>query len=161
MNIQEASEVLGLCHFLKTPKHVFLTQSKKDVAEILGECSFLRPPKHVFMTREKLWGEVNGDKEYYRGIQPRSKHDSILLSADRDESSPIHEAIHTYGLNELGTEVLTRVIMRKNKVLKNFPLLRKLTTKRLSYKKVDSSKEYPWAHRNEYKNRVQHFILQS
>lgn len=95
----------------------------------------------------------------YRGLQPKSKGDSIFLSAQADQSTPIHESVHTYGIDELGTEFITRAIMRKNKLLENFPLLKQLTKKKLAYKKVEESQSYPEAHTSKYHERVEHYVL--
>lgn len=129
-----------------------------EVSEILGVCYFLRAPRHIFMTSEKIWAEEDG-KTFFRGLQPKSKGDSIFLSAQADSSTPIHEAIHTYGIDEVGTEILTRVIMRKNEVLQNFPRLNGMFKKRLKYRKVEASEAYPQAHARRYRGRVEHYVL--
>lgn len=131
-----------------------------EVSEILGLCHFLRAPKHVFITEETVSSKEDG-VTYYRGLQPKYKGDSIFLSAQMDQSTPIHETIHTYGIDELGTDVLTRIILRKNKILQNFTLLKDLTKKKLIYEKVESSSEYPEAHMEKFKGRVEHYVLVS
>ena len=130
----------------------------QEVSEILGVCYFLRAPKHVFITQEQVWSREDG-VTHYRGLQPKSKGNSIFLSAQADLSTPIHETVHTYGVNEFGTEILTRLIMRKNEVLKKFPFLRELTKKKLVYRKVEGSREYPQAHGERYRRRLEHFVL--
>lgn len=130
----------------------------QEVSEILGVCYFLRVPRHIFMTSEKVWAEENG-VTFFRGLQPKSKQDSIFLSASADNSTPIHEAIHTYGVGEAGTEVMTRAIMRKNKILENFPVLKGILGKKVRYEKVESDVEYPWAHQSKWSGRVEHFVL--
>lgn len=130
----------------------------QEVSEILGVCYFLRVPKHVFITQEQVWSRDDGVTRY-RGLQPKSKGDSIFLSAQADSSTSIHEAIHTYGIDEFGTEILTRLIMRKNEVLKKLPLLRELTRKTLTYKRVERSRAYPQAHEPKYRGRVEHYVL--
>lgn len=130
-----------------------------EVSEILGLCYFLKAPKHVFITDEKVSSHHDG-VTFFRGLQPKSKGDSIFLTAQADESSPIHEGIHAgLGLGEPGTEVLTRIIIRKNKLLRNFPILTQTLSKKLIYKEVQESKEYPQAHAEKYKGRVKHYIL--
>lgn len=130
-----------------------------EVSEILGLCRFLRVPKHVFITDEKVWAQEDGIT-HYRGLQPKSKSDSMFLTAQADESTPIHEAIHAMmGLDEFGTDILTRAVMRKNEVIRNFPMLKSLMRREVKYRKVESSEEYPWAHQPRFQQRVEHYVL--
>ena len=131
-----------------------------EVSEILGLCHFLRAPSHIFITSEPVFEEKHGMRTYFRGLQPKSKGDSIFLPLHADDTTPIHEAVHAVtGLDEFGTEIITRSIIRKNQIMEQFPLLRQITKKKISYQKVESSEEYPWAHQEKYRDRVQHFIL--
>lgn len=134
----------------------------KEVSDILGLCHFLKAPEHVFLTNEPVTSQVDGKIIKYRGLQPKIKGDSIFLTVDADESSPIHEAIHaSLGLGEPGTALLTRVIMRKNRILSNFPAIQNSFKKQLVYEPVESSAEYPRAHLPEYAERVRHFVLKT
>jgi len=96
---------------------------------------------------------------FYRGLQPKSKGDSIFLGAQADPSTPIHETIHTYGIDEIGAEFLTRLIQRKNRLIQNFPNLKRVFTKKVKYRKVSSSEEYPEAHKPKFRGRVEHYVL--
>ena len=127
-----------------------------EVSELLGLCHFLRVPKHVFITDEVV-SDARGT--LYRGLQPKTKHDAIFLGQHADDTTPIHEAIHTLGIGELGAEVLTRAIMRKNRAISNFPLLKQQRTRQVSYTKVDRSKDYPEVHTDKFKGRVEHYVL--
>ena len=132
----------------------------QEVSEILGLCSFLRVPKHVFIANERVWEEQGGRKTFFRGLQPQQKHDSMLLSkVDADNSTPIHEAVHAYGFDEFGTEIVTRLIMKKNKALSHLPRIRELTKRNIKFTKVSASEEYPWAHQPKFQDRIDHFIL--
>jgi hypothetical protein len=131
-----------------------------EVSEILGLCSFLKAPKHVFITDERVSSHDDG-VTFYRGLQPKAKGDSIFLSGQADYTSPIHETVHaSLGLAEPGTELVTRVILRKNQVLQQFPLLKQTFSKKVVYKEVFESAEYPKAHAPEFQGRVRHFVLQ-
>lgn len=130
----------------------------EQVAQILGACYFLKAPKHVFITDEVVTGHHNHVTRY-RGLQPKYRGDAIFLSHDADESTPIHESIHAHlGVGEPTTDVLTRIVMRKNEVLNNFPNLKNLLQKQLSYQKVESSQEFPEAHSPQFRGRVEHYI---
>lgn len=132
MNIQEVSEILGLCHFLRVPKHVFITQE---------------PVQDDGGTR-------------YRGLQPKSKGDSIFITGLANETTPVHEAVHAmFGLDEVGTEIMTRAILRKNRALENFPELRAMLNRPPRYMKIESSKDYPEAHLEKFQGRVEHYVL--
>lgn len=132
-----------------------------EVSEILGLCSFLKAPQHVFITDERVSSHDNG-VTFYRGLQPKAKGDSIFLTGDQDHTSPIHETVHaSLGLGEPGTELVTRIILRKNQVLQQRPLLRQRLSKHVVYTEVFESAEYPKAHAQEYRGRVHHFVLQA
>lgn len=128
----------------------------EEVSEILGLCHFLKAPKHIFITSEVVSGKLNG-VVFYRGLQPKAKADAIFLSAQADQTTPVHETLHTLGLGEFGSGVLTRVIMRKNTALQNFPYLPR---KPIRYQEVSQSKDYPDAHSDKFEGRVRHFVLQ-
>ena len=131
-----------------------------EVSKILGLCNFLKVPKHVFITQEQIYSDESGKRTFYRGVQPQSKNDSIMVAANEaDESTPIHEAVHALGFNEMGTVVLTRAIMRKNRIVGRLPKLRNAVQRNIVYQKVEVSTDYPWAHGNGFKNRVEHYVL--
>lgn len=132
-----------------------------EVSEILGLCYCLKAPEHIFITNEKVSSREDG-VTFFRGLQPKAKGDSIFLTGLADQTSPIHEAVHaSLGLGEPGTELVTRIILRKNKVLQQRPLLRQRLSKPVMYTEVFESAEYPKAHAPEYRGRVRHFVLQA
>jgi len=49
--------------------------------------------------------------------------------------------------------------MRKNEVLDKFPILRNLIKKKVVYERVERSEEYPAAHTEKYRGRVEHYVL--
>jgi hypothetical protein len=131
-----------------------------EVSELLGLCNFLKAPKHVFITQEDVFSEEDGKITHYRGLQPKAKSDAIFLAAQSDDTTPIHETVHaSLGLGEFGTEVLTRVIMRKNEAVSNMPLLKGQLSRKLVYQRVEQSKDYPEAHSEKYRGRVEHYVL--
>lgn len=129
----------------------------EEVSEILGLCHFLRMPKHIFITQEPVSGPGG---ELYRGLQPKAKGDSMFITGLANETTPIHEAVHAmFGFDELGTEILTRTILRKNRVLENFPSLKERLKTSPKYVKVENDSEYPEAHQERFRGRVEHYIL--
>lgn len=132
-----------------------------EVSEILGLCHFLKVPKHIFITQEKVSSKEEGSREtFYRGLQPKSKGDSIFLTGQADCTTPVHEAVHAMtGFDEVGTEIVTKAILRKNQILNLFPNIRSLRNKPPVYKKVESDPEYPEAHMEKFNGRVEHYVL--
>ena len=120
-------------------------------------CHFLRMPEHVFITQEPVDDEKGAR---YRGLQPKSKGDSIFITGLGDETTPVHEAVHAmFGTDELATEIITRSILRKNRALEQFPNLKEMLRSSPKYVKVDSDKEYPDAHQKKFEGRVEHYVL--
>jgi hypothetical protein len=133
-----------------------------EVSNILGLCSFLKAPKHVFITDERVSSREGGEETFFRGLQPKAKGDSIFLTGQADQTSPIHETVHAdLGLGEPGTELVARMILRKNQILQQRPLLKQVCSRSVAYAEVFESQEYPAAHDPKYKGRVHHFVLQS
>lgn len=132
-----------------------------EVADILGLCHALIAPKHIFIVpNERIFHKSHGKTTFFRGLQPKNKGDACLIGGlDADETTPIHETIHAnFGLGEPGTEILTRLIMAKRRITRNFPNLQRLTKRRIQYEKVEGSDDYPRAHVPEYEGRVIHYV---
>jgi len=130
----------------------------QEVSELLGLCHFLRMPKHIFITQEPVEG-AHGER--YRGLQPKSKRDSIFITGLANDTTPIHEAVHAmFGTDEVGTEIISRAIIRKNQVLTNFPLLKERLKTPPKYVKVNSDTDYPEAHLPKFQGRVDHYVLE-
>jgi len=128
-----------------------------EVSEILGLFRGLRVPRHVFITSEAVHERVNGHV-YYRGLQPVRRPDTIFLSRDADESSPIHEAVHAQtGLGELGTEVISGILVAKYRFLRDRPLIRGLVQRPLGYVRCRGCEEFREAH-SSFQERVEHYV---
>jgi len=98
----------------------------QEVSDILGVCRFLRAPKHVFITDEPVYEERNG-RTFYRGLQPKNRRDVIFLSAQSDVTMIPHEAWHAMtGLGELTAYPVGRIVAAKYEFVKKFPRLKAL-----------------------------------
>ncbi|GAH77432.1 unnamed protein product [marine sediment metagenome] len=131
----------------------------QEVSDILGVCRFLRAPKHVFITDEPVYEERNG-KAFYRGLQPKNRRDVIFLSAQSDVTTIPHEAWHAMtGLGELSAYPVGRIVAAKYELIKNFPRLKAFFSRRVEYQRSEGSEEFPRASR--YRDRVEHYVLAS
>lgn len=129
----------------------------QEVSDILGVCRFLRAPKHIFITDEPVYEERNG-KAFYRGLQPKGKRDVIFLSAQSDLTTIPHESWHAMtGLGELTAYPVGRVVAAKYELVSRFPRLKALISRRAEYRRVEVSVEFPQAAR--YRGRVEHYTL--
>ena len=131
----------------------------QEVSDILGVCRFLRAPKHVFITDEPVYEERNG-RAFYRGLQPKGRRDVIFLSAQSDLTTVSHESWHAMtGLGELTAYPVGRIVAAKYEFIKNFPRLKTLVSRRIEYRRNEGSGEFPRAMR--YRGRVEHYVLAS
>lgn len=129
----------------------------QEVSDILGICRFLRAPKHVFITDESVYEETNG-KTYFRGLQPKERRDVIFLSAQSDLTTIPHESWHAMtGFGELTAYPVGRVVAAKYEFIKKFPRLKALISRRTKYRRTEESVEFPQA--RGYQGRVEHYIL--
>jgi len=129
----------------------------QEVSDILGVCRFLRAPKHVFITDEPVYEERNG-RAFYRGLQPKGRRDVIFLTAQSDLTTVPHESWHAMtGLGELTAYPVGRIVAAKYELIKNFPRLKALVSRRIEYGRSEESREFPRARR--YRGRVEHYSL--
>jgi len=129
----------------------------QEVSDILGICRFLRAPKHVFITDEPVYEERNG-KAFFKGLQPKSRRGVIFLSAQSDLTTIPHESWHAMtGLGELTAYPVGRMVAAKYELVSRFPRLKALISKRAEYKRTEESIEFPRARR--YGGRVEHYTL--
>lgn len=130
-----------------------------EVSEILGLFRGLRVPQHVFITDEEVREKIDGQRVFYRGLQPRSRGDTIFLARDSNFSTPIHEAVHAQtNLGELGTEVITNALLVRYRFMKNHPRLRDLARREVRYQRCPGCQEFHVAHSPQYAGRVEHYV---
>jgi hypothetical protein len=129
----------------------------QEVSDILGVCRFLRVPKHVFITDEPVYEERDG-RAFFRGLQPKGRRDVIFLSAQADLTTVPHESWHAMtGLGELTAYPVGRMVAAKYELVKKFPRLKALIFKRAEYRRAEESVEFPRA--RSYRGRVEHYTL--
>jgi len=126
-----------------------------EVEEVLG-VSRLPKPQHIFIVNETVWGEVDG-QVLYRGLQPKEKKNTILLTPHAIDETPAHEIGHTLGLGEFGASVVGKLSAMKFRVLSHFPIVKSLTERSVKYEKCSGCQEFQKAH--QYGEIVQHFKL--
>jgi hypothetical protein len=129
----------------------------QEVSDILGICRFLRAPRHVFITDEPVYEERDG-RAFFRGLQPKGRRDVIFLSAQSDLTTVPHESWHAMtGLGELTAYPFGRIVAAKYELIKNFPRLKEFLSRRVEYRRTEGSGEFPRARR--YRGRVEHYTL--
>ena len=128
----------------------------QEVSDILGVCHFLRAPQHVFITPESVYEQQDG-RAFFRGLQPKSRGDTIFLSAQADITTVPHESWHAQtGLGETTAYPVGKIISLKYEFLKQFPRLKTLLTRKVEYKRVTKETEFPQA--SKYGSRVEHYV---
>jgi len=131
----------------------------KEVSEILGLCRFLRAPRHVFIAKEPVYEEWDS-KVFFRGLQPKERRDVIFLSSQADASTVGHEAWHAMtGLGELTADPVGRLVALKYEIIRQFPRLKALLTRRVVYRRVSPEEEVEFPQVKRYRGRVEHYIL--
>lgn len=132
----------------------------QEVSAILGVSRFLVAPQHVFITHEKVCehGDCRACGTCFRGLQPEKRRDVIFLSAQADGTTVPHEAWHAMtGLGEMTAYPVGYLAAIKSQVVNQFPNLKNLLSRRVEYRRVTHSQEFPEAER--YGNRVEHYEL--
>lgn len=126
-----------------------------QVEEILS-VSRLPKPQHILIVNESVWGEADGQVAY-RGLQPRSRSDTIVLTPHAITETPGHECAHTLGFGEFGASVVGKLAAMKYRVLNHFPNVKSYVQKQVKYEKCNGNCEFPKAHA--YGDKVSHFRL--
>ena len=132
----------------------------QEVSEILGVSRFLVAPQHVFITHEKVCehGDCRACGTCFRGLQPEKRRDIIFLSAQADGTTVPHEGWHAMtGLGEITAYPVGKLVSIKYGLLSQFPNLKQLLSRRVEYRRVTHSQEFPEAEK--YGNRVEHYEL--
>lgn len=126
-----------------------------EVAELLGLYRFVPKPQHIIVIGEPVRAEVDG-YIYYRGIQPSSRRDVIILTPQAMDETVLHEVGHTLGLGEVGATIFGRVMIKKKRFLENFPAVKNLLSQPVSYVKCHGCPEFHILH-EKYAGRAEHF----
>lgn len=127
-----------------------------EVESVLGCFSTLRAPRHLVMIKEPVTEKVDG-LAYFRGLSPKHRHDTIVITPQATPETVVHEAIHAqFGLGEFATYPLARAWVRKYNLLRAvcLPCLKK---KRVEYQKCPGCGEFALLHER-YGGRAEHYI---
>lgn len=128
----------------------------QEVQDILGICHALRAPKHIIIVNEPIHDE---NMQYFRGLQPKSRGDVLVLSAQADTTTVPHETIHAnFGLGELAAYPGGWLLSKKYHLRKQLPLLDNIIPKKkIQYKEDPNPPEFPQVQK--YGGRIRHYRL--
>lgn len=125
----------------------------EEVSEVLNTFGLLSlmAPEHVFITDERIVEKMNGDTRF-RGLSPKKKHGTIILSRDADDSTVPHEVSHSaLGVGERLAYPFGNVMKIRYQFRKNFPALKgRLNPFKVQYREADVPPNYA--------GRVEHYI---
>ena len=125
-----------------------------EVEDVLGCFSALRAPKHLIMVREPVTERMDGIA-YFRGLAPKHRSDTIVVTPQASPETIIHETIHAqFGLGELATYPLAKAWVQKYFLARFLPVL---GSKKVKYQKCSSCEEFRLLHER-YSGRAEHFI---
>ncbi|HDN18279.1 MAG TPA: hypothetical protein ENF41_04380 [Candidatus Bathyarchaeota archaeon] len=133
-----------------------MTLTIKDVEEILGLYRILPKPKHVIMTHESVIAKTDGHVVFL-GLQPKWRKDVIVLTPQATPETVIHETLHTMGFGELGADILGKVLVVKYEITRNFPLLKRIISRKVEYTRCYGCQEFAELH-NKYAGRAEHYV---
>lgn len=105
--------------------------SKEELESILAKYYVIDPPKHAFMLDKRTVGITNHHLSFFKGLQPKWRHDVIILTPDGDDESVIHECFHAnFGTEELVTNRLGKLLVKKHRLQEMFPNFPKILPSR-------------------------------
>lgn len=129
-----------------------------EVKDILGICHALRAPKHIIITQEPIYEDIEERRQFYRGLQPVARGDVIFLSGQADTTTVPHEVFHANtSLGELLAYPVGSFMAAKYKFMNRFPLLKKMRSRDIDYEEIPNSPEFPAL--SKYGDRVKHYQL--
>ena len=129
-----------------------------EVKQILGLCHAFRAPKHIIITDEPISEMTAQGRQFYRGLQPVSRRDVIVLSGQADVTTIPHENFHrATGLGEMLAYPYGFLAAKKVEIMSRFPLLTSLRMRELKYVEVPNPPEFPQL--AEFEGRVRHYQL--
>jgi len=128
-----------------------------EVESILGCFHMLGSPKHLIMIKEPVHEQVDGFA-YFKGIQPKHRRDTIVLTPHASDETVPHEMVHAdLGLGELAAYPMGRVLVWKYRMLRNFPAIKSMVSKPVKYQKCSGCGEFELLHQR-YGGRAEHYI---
>lgn len=125
-----------------------------EIEEVLGCFSALRVPRHLLIVKEPVHERVNG-LAYFRGLSPKHRNDTIVITPQATPETVVHETIHAqFGLGELAVYPLAKAWVQKYFLTRFLPILGK---NRVKYQKCLGCGEFDLLHRR-YASRAEHYI---
>lgn len=125
----------------------------QEVSNILNSFGLLSllAPEHVFLTDERIVERMNGDV-HFRGLAPKKKRGTIILSRDADHSTVPHEVAHSaFGVGERLAYPFGSVMQLRYQLRTKLPILKgRLNPFKVQYKEADVPLQYA--------GRVEHYI---
>jgi len=97
--------------------------TKSDIERTLSKYPFLNPPDHVYVLDAPIL--VPQLQAIAKGMEVSGTR-SIFLTPLADEETVVHETIHTYGLGELATYPLAKILKRFRQVFPPIVVKRKV-----------------------------------
>lgn len=125
----------------------------KDIEEMLGYTRFLPLPKHIIITNEPVTMKVDGEIKF-RGLQPKFRKDTIILTPDKNSEAVFHEIIHTFGFGENIAYPLGKILDRINQIKQKISPFKH----EVKYQKCNYCKEFETLH-TKYQGRAEHYVL--
>jgi hypothetical protein len=117
-------------------------------------CRFLRAPPHLLIVNEPIHNDAG---QYFRGLQPKSRSDVIVLSAQSDVTTIPHETIHAnFGVGEVIAYPFGWLMAKKTDFIRKHPILDSaVPRKQVKYVEDPNPPEFPDLEK--YRGRVTHY----
>ena len=128
--------------------------SIEQIEEMLGYSRFLPLPENIIITKEPVYAKVDG-VVLFRGLQPKFKKDTIILTPHATSETVFHEIVHTLGFGEKVAYPLGKLLDLKYKIRKNLPMVLK---RNVNYEKCNGCEEFVELHTN-YADKAEHYRL--
>ncbi len=126
-----------------------------EVEDMLGSLKLLGllAPQHVFITDEQIAMKgKDGGRVLFRGLSPKNKRGTIVLSQMANVTTVPHEIMHSgLGFGELAAYPLGSLLAWKYQLSQKFPILQQLKRK-VRYQEQEVEEKY--------KGRIRHFTRQ-
>ena len=122
----------------------------QEIEEMLGYTRFLPLPKHIIITKEPVSMKLDGEIRF-RGLQPKFRSDTIILTPDANPETVFHEIVHTLGFGENVAYPLGKLLDRINQIKRQIPFKRNVKYERCNY-----CEEFKVLH-EKYQGRAEHY----
>lgn len=124
-----------------------------EVEDILNSLRLLAllAPQHVLITDEPIYQKVGERTYFFRGLSPKQKRSTMILSAQADKTTVPHEWVHSaLGLGEASAYPIGAFLAAKYELSERFPFLKNLRLFQVKYKESTIP--------SDYRGRVKHYV---